>query len=84
MPLPVRPLRWLLPASSVDSRATAMRSWRFCHAETQEMLDFCGTHNLTADVEVILIQKVSEAYERLLKSDAKYRFSIDMASIKSW
>jgi len=52
-------------------------------AETQEMLDFCGTHNLTADVEVIPIQKVNEAYDRLLKSDVKYRFSIDMASIKS-
>jgi len=52
-------------------------------AETQEMLDFCGQHNLTADVEVIPIQKVNEAYERLLKSDVKYRFSIDMASLKS-
>ncbi len=51
--------------------------------ETQEMLDFCGAHNLTADVEVIPIQKVNEAYERLLKSDVKYRFSIDMASLKS-
>ncbi|WP_027156479.1 NAD(P)-dependent alcohol dehydrogenase [Methylobacter luteus] len=52
-------------------------------AETQEMLDFCGEHNLTADVEVIPIQKVNEAYERLLKSDVKYRFCIDMASLKS-
>jgi uncharacterized zinc-type alcohol dehydrogenase-like protein len=51
--------------------------------ETQEMLDFCGEHNITADVEVIPIQKVNEAYERLLKSDVKYRFSIDMASLKS-
>jgi alcohol dehydrogenase (NADP+) len=51
--------------------------------ETQEMLDFCGKHNITADVEVIPIQKVNEAYERLLKSDVKYRFSIDMASLKS-
>ncbi len=50
--------------------------------ETQEMLDFCGAHNITADVEVIPIQKVNEAYERLLKSDVKYRFSIDMASLK--
>ena len=47
--------------------------------ETQEMLDF---NNITADVEVIPIQKVNEAYERLLKSDVKYRFSIDMASLK--
>lgn len=52
-------------------------------AETQEMLDFCGEHNITADVEVIPIQQVNEAYERLLKSDVKYRFSIDMASLKS-
>jgi alcohol dehydrogenase (NADP+) len=52
-------------------------------AETQEMLDFCGKHNITADVEVIPIQKVNEAYERLLKSDVKYRFSIDMASLRS-
>ena len=52
-------------------------------AETQEMLDFCGEHNITADVEVIPIQKVNEAYERLLKSDVKYRFCIDMASLKS-
>ena len=51
--------------------------------ETQEMLDFCGTHNITADVEVIPIQKVNEAYERLLKSDVKYRFSIDMASLRA-
>ncbi len=52
-------------------------------AETQEMLDFCGKHNITADVEVIPIQKVNEAYERLVRSDVKYRFSIDMASLKS-
>jgi uncharacterized zinc-type alcohol dehydrogenase-like protein len=50
--------------------------------ETQEMLDFCGAHDITADVEIIPIQKVNEAYERLLKSDVKYRFSIDMASLK--
>jgi uncharacterized zinc-type alcohol dehydrogenase-like protein len=52
-------------------------------AETQEMLDFCGKNNITADVEVIPIQKVNEAYERLVKSEVKYRFSIDMASLKS-
>jgi uncharacterized zinc-type alcohol dehydrogenase-like protein len=51
--------------------------------ETQEMLDFCGKHNISAEVEVIPIQKVDEAYDRLLKSDVKYRFSIDMASLKS-
>lgn len=51
--------------------------------ETQEMLDFCGAHDITSNVEVIPIQKVNEAYERLLKADVKYRFSIDMASLKS-
>ncbi|MFO0928757.1 MAG: NAD(P)-dependent alcohol dehydrogenase [Gemmataceae bacterium] len=48
--------------------------------ETQEMLDFCGRHDITADAEVIPIQKVNEAYRRLEKSDVKYRFVIDMAS----
>lgn len=52
-------------------------------AETQEMLDFCGQHNITADVEVIPIQEVNEAYERMVKSDVKYRFCIDMASLKT-
>lgn len=52
-------------------------------AETQEMLGFCGEHDITADVEVIPIQKVDEAYERLQRSDVKYRFCIDMASIAS-
>lgn len=52
-------------------------------AETQEMLDFCGKHNITSDVEIIPIQKVNEAYERLSRADVKYRFSIDMASLKS-
>jgi uncharacterized zinc-type alcohol dehydrogenase-like protein len=52
-------------------------------AETQEMLDFCGAHGLTADVEVIAIGQINEAYERMLRSDVKYRFSIDMASLKS-
>lgn len=51
--------------------------------ETQEMLEFCGQHNITSDVEVIPIQKINEAYERLLRSDVKYRFVIDMASLKS-
>jgi alcohol dehydrogenase (NADP+) len=51
--------------------------------ETQEMLDFCAERNISADVEIIAIQKINEAYERMLKSDVKYRFSIDMASLKS-
>src|SRR5580704_13501438 len=52
-------------------------------AETQEMLDFYGQNNITSDVEVIPIQKVNEAFERVVNSDVKYRFSIDMASLKS-
>ena len=50
--------------------------------ETQQMLDFCAEHGITADVEVIPMQKINEAYERLLKGDVKYRFVIDMASLK--
>lgn len=51
-------------------------------AETQEMLDFCGQHNIVSDIEMISIQQINEAYERLLKGDVKYRFVIDMATIK--
>jgi len=50
--------------------------------ETQEMLDFCGKHNIVSDIEVIPIQKVNEAYERVIKGDVKFRFVIDMASLK--
>jgi len=50
--------------------------------ETQEMLDFCAEHGVSADVELIPIQRINEAYERILKSDVKYRFVIDMASLK--
>jgi alcohol dehydrogenase (NADP+) len=50
--------------------------------ETQEMLDFCGEKGITADIELIKIQDVNRAYERLLKSDVKYRFVIDMASLQ--
>lgn len=51
-------------------------------AETQEMLDFCGKHNITADIEMINMQDINEAYKRMLKSDVKYRFVIDIASLK--
>ncbi len=51
-------------------------------AETQEMLDFCGKHNITADIEMIDMQNINEAYERMLKGDVKYRFVIDMATLK--
>jgi uncharacterized zinc-type alcohol dehydrogenase-like protein len=50
--------------------------------ETQEMLDFCAEHGITADIELIRMQQINEAFERLLKSDVKYRFVIDMASLR--
>jgi uncharacterized zinc-type alcohol dehydrogenase-like protein len=50
--------------------------------ETQEMLDFCGQHNITSDIEMIRMDQINDAYERMLKSDVKYRFVIDMASLK--
>jgi uncharacterized zinc-type alcohol dehydrogenase-like protein len=52
-------------------------------AETQEMLDFCGQHGITSDIEMVKIQDINTAYERMLKSDVKYRFVIDMASLKA-
>ena len=50
--------------------------------ETQEMLEFCGKHSVTSDIELVSIQKVNEAYERVLKSDVRYRFVIDLATLK--
>ena len=50
--------------------------------ETQEMLDFCGEHNVVCDIEMIDMQNINEAYDRLTKSDVKYRFVIDMKSLK--
>jgi uncharacterized zinc-type alcohol dehydrogenase-like protein len=50
-------------------------------AETQEMLDFCGEHNIVSEIEIIKMQDINEAYERMLKSDVRYRFVIDMASL---
>ena len=52
-------------------------------AETQEMLDFCGKHNIVSDVEVVGVHQINDAYERMLKSDVKYRFTIDMATLKA-
>ncbi len=52
-------------------------------AETQEMLDFCAEHGIVSDIEMIDIQTINDAYDRMLKSDVKYRFVIDMASLKS-
>jgi uncharacterized zinc-type alcohol dehydrogenase-like protein len=51
-------------------------------AETQEMLDFCAEHGIVSDIEMIPIQSINQAYERMLRSDVKYRFVIDMASLK--
>lgn len=51
-------------------------------AETQEMLDFCGKHNIECDIELIRMDQINQAYERMLRSDVKYRFVIDMASLK--
>lgn len=51
-------------------------------AETQEMLDFCGKHNIVSEIEIIKMQDINEAYERMLKSDVRYRFVIDMTSLK--
>lgn len=52
-------------------------------AETQEMLDFCGEHNIVSEIEIIKMQDINTAYERMLKSDVRYRFVIDMASLKA-
>lgn len=52
-------------------------------AETQEMLDFCGKHNIVSEIEMIKMQDINEAYERMLKSDVRYRFVIDMASMRN-
>ncbi|WP_461532821.1 NAD(P)-dependent alcohol dehydrogenase [Sinomicrobium sp.] len=69
--------------SLISSRRTFAGSMIGGIAETQEMLDFCGKHNITSDIEMIAIQDINKAYERLLKSDVKYRFVIDMASLKN-
>lgn len=73
---------------SVDVFSLVLRRRQFAGSliggipETQEMLNFCAEHGIVSDIELIPIQKVNEAYERLLKSDVKYRFVIDMASLK--
>jgi uncharacterized zinc-type alcohol dehydrogenase-like protein len=73
VPVPVFPL--LLKRRSISGSAIGGLP------ETQEMLDFCGKNNITSDVEIIPIQQINEAYERMIKSDVKYRFTIDMASL---
>jgi len=74
-PLPVAAFNMLLPRRNFAGSAIGGI------AETQEMLDFCAAHGIVSDIEMINIQQVNEAYERLLKSDVKYRFVIDMASL---
>ena len=71
------------PFSVIFKRRTFAGSLIGGIRETQEMLDFCGKHGITSDIEMIPIQKINEAYERMLKSDVKYRFVIDMKSLNS-
>lgn len=70
------------PFALLKNRRSIIGSMIGGTAETQEMLDFCARMNITADVEVIPMQYINEAYERMLKNDVKYRFVIDMASLK--
>jgi uncharacterized zinc-type alcohol dehydrogenase-like protein len=78
--LPEKPLEFQM-FSLITKRASIAGSMIGGMPETQEMLDYCGQHNITADVEVIPIQKVNEAFERMLKQDVKYRFVIDMSTL---
>jgi uncharacterized zinc-type alcohol dehydrogenase-like protein len=70
------------PFELVKNRRSIIGSMIGGTVETQEMLDFCAEKNIVADIEIISMQKINEAYERLLKNDVKYRFVIDMASLK--
>jgi uncharacterized zinc-type alcohol dehydrogenase-like protein len=76
-PLPVEVFNLLLPRRNFAGSAIGGI------AETQEMLDFCAEHGIAAEIEMISIQQINEAWERLLKQDVKYRFVIDMASLKA-
>lgn len=76
-PLPVSAFNLLLPRRNFAGSAIGGI------AETQEMLDFCGQHGIVSEIELIPIQRINEAWDRLLKQDVKYRFVIDMASLKS-
>ncbi len=70
------------PMALIYNRRSIIGSMIGGTAETQEMLDFCGEKNIVSDVEIIPIDKINEAYERILKSDVKYRFVIDIATLK--
>ncbi|MCK6501542.1 MAG: NAD(P)-dependent alcohol dehydrogenase, partial [Nitrospira sp.] len=76
-PLPVAVFNLLLPRRNFAGSAIGGI------AETQEMLDFCAAHKIACDIEVIPMQKINEAWERLLRQDVRYRFVIDMASLKA-
>ena len=79
--LPEKPAA-VTPFTLITNRRSLAGSMIGGMTETQEMLDFCAEHNIVSDVEVIPIQKINEAYERMLKQDVKYRFVIDMSSLK--
>ena len=76
-PLPVAAFNLLMPRRSFAGSGIGGIQ------ETQEMLDFCAEHQIVADIEVIRVDQINEAYERMLRSDVRYRFVIDMASIKA-
>ena len=76
-PLPVAAFNLLLPRRQFAGSAIGGI------AETQEMLDFCAEHQIVSDIEIIPIQKINEAYDRMLRQDVRYRFVIDMASLKA-
>jgi uncharacterized zinc-type alcohol dehydrogenase-like protein len=76
-PLPIAAFNLILPRRNFAGSAIGGI------AETQEMLDFCGQHQIVSDIELIPIQKINEAWDRLVKQDVKYRFVIDMASLKT-
>ena len=59
------------------------RVWKWWHGRNTETIDFCAEHQIVSDVEMLPIQKVNEAYERLLNNDVRYRFVIDLASLKA-
>jgi len=69
------------PFALITNRRTITGSMIGGTAETQEMLDYCAEHNIVSDVEVIPVQQVNEAYERMLKNDVRYRFVLDMKSL---
>ena len=77
----VEPLQNVNAAQLIFGRKTLAGSLIGGIKETQEMLNFCGEHNIVSDVEIIQIKDINNAFERLIKSDVKYRFVIDMESL---